>query len=144
MAIVATDNFARVVDEFPSIDTGFLLDTRHYIYSKHNTFDVAQYLNYLNILRPYVHSSNYTGMLELGFLPVVMPPSFFEDRLHKLVLPKLTEKGIPFYQRRPISFLGNSYTSDYPDIWVSKMDMAEILNQPPHTILTKTVLEGLL
>lgn len=119
------------------------LDKRNFIYARNHTFTKESYLGYLNQVKTLAMSAtsdDSTYMLRLGFIPLVMPPSFWGDRAHTMILPRLP-KSLPYYPRPAISFLNFRYHSDYPDIWVSKLDAAELCGCKPELVTVKGVLE---
>lgn len=137
MAFLVTSNFKTEIDEKPTFDSGFLLDERHLIYSKDNTLDIVQYLNYIDLVRGIAQRSKKEGLLTLGFLPLIMPPSFFKDKLHRMIIPKLK---IQYFPVKSQSFLGTNYAADFPDIWVSKLDAAKIVGKQPVAVTVRDVL----
>ncbi len=120
-----------------------VLDTRNFIYARNPTFTKESYLGYLNFVKSLAmtaasDANNY--MLRLGFIPLVMPPSFWGDRAHTMILPHIP-KSLPYYPRPATSFLNSRYHSDYPDIWVSKLDAAKLCGCKPELVTVKGVLE---
>ena len=81
-----------------------------------------------------------TYMLRLGFIPLIMAPSFWGDKAHTMILPHIP-KEFPYYPRPAVSFLNSRYRSDYPDIWVSKLDAAKLIGCKPELVTVKGVLE---
>lgn len=137
-----TDNFIRVLSETTPVPDLDILDSRHCIYARNCDYSLASYLGYLDISKKFAfragtRDSDY--MLNLGFIPLVMPPSFWGDRAHDMILPKV--QGIlPCYPRPAMSFLHPHYRADLWDFWVSKMDAAELCQCNPDQVTTKEVL----
>ena len=120
-----------------------VLDTRNFIYARQPTFTMEAYLGYLNFVKSLAMSAtsdNSNYMLRLGFVPLVMPPSFWGDRAHTMILPHIP-KSLPYYPRPATSFLNFRYHSDYPDIWVSKLDAAKLCGCKPELVTVKGVLK---
>lgn len=128
----------EVIQEEPTSTD--ILDTRNYIYVRNPTYTIESYLRYLNTVKPLAMMASFQDyMLQLGYIPIVMPPSFWGDRLHNMILPHLP-KELPRYPRPATSFLNFKYHSDFPDIWVSKLDAAEFLNCAPQNVRVREVL----
>jgi hypothetical protein len=136
-----TNNFKEALEV--STIKGSDFDARHFIFSINSTKDMAQYINYIEWCNKIASASKYAGLLEIGFIPLIMPPSFFGDMIHVEVLPKLEGK-LKYYPMKARSFLGNYYQSDYPDIWVHRFDAAKFVSKKPQHIRVKDLLEVLL
>lgn len=116
------------------------IDTRLYIASLENTKDIVEYLNYYKLLSTFSDrwvlsnssvNSRYITLLELGFVPLYIPPTFlFDKNIEFRWLLKIKELEIRFMQHKPIRFDGSYVDSDFEDIWVSKLDIARIMNVP--------------
>lgn len=144
-----THDFLNTIPEGVDLTPPPVLDTRHYVYVHNPEYTIEMYLNYLKFVYALYNKvqPSYKGtpqaavyMIQLGFLPVVFPPSFWEDRLHIKVVPKLRESGLPYYTRPASNVLNGNYTSSYPDIWVSKLDAAAFCHCKPE----ETSVEGVL
>lgn len=119
------------------------LDTRNFIYARNPTYTLESYLGYLNVIKSLAMdpvSQGHDYMLKLGFIPLIMPPSFWGDRVHTMILPHIP-KALPYYPRSAISFLNFRYHSDYPDIWVSKLDAAKLCECKPELVTVRGVLK---
>ena len=135
-----TQNFQSVIpNAVPTSEDHF--DMRNLIYSRGSTFTLDAYLNYLKISKEIAMDAapERSYMLWLGFIPLIMPPSFWGDKAHALIMPVLP-KTLHFYPWPASSFRGIRYTSDYPDIWVSKLDAAELCNCKPENVTVEGVL----
>lgn len=139
---IVTQDFQRILsDEVPLPQDK--LDMRNFIYARDATFTIKSYIGYLNTIKPIAMNSEVGDyMLRLGFIPLIMPPSFWEDKAHTMILPKLP-KSLPYHPRPAVSFLATnfSFRSDYPDIWVSKLDAAELCGCKPELVTVRGVLE---
>lgn len=137
-----TNDFQEVLpDKIPGDND--VLDTRNYLYARNPTYTLESYLGYLMSIKALAMSPPVKGvdyMLELGFIPLIMPPSFWGDRAHTMILPHIP-KSLPYFPRPAISFLNFRYHSDYPDIWVSKLDAAELCGCKPELVTVKEVLK---
>jgi hypothetical protein len=140
MSIIYTDNFKKIIEAEEVIWDKAALDVRHNMVSANCTVDLDAYLNYMERVKEFAIESKYSDLLSLGFLPLVMPPSFFGGYVHELVEPKLTIRA---YHHYAFSFRGNRYTSDYADIWVHKSDAAEIVDKPLHAITVRDVVRAI-
>jgi hypothetical protein len=140
MSLLVTNNFKEIIED--AVDfKGADFDVRHNMFSLNSSRDIIQYLNYLGMVKEIAATSKYAGILELGFMPLIMPPSFFGDALHRAILPNLK---IDYYTLRARSLAGNNYVSDFPDIWVHKLDAAKLVSKAPYAITVKDVLEVVL
>lgn len=124
-----------------------LLDDRHQIFSENNTCDMVEYLNYIDTIREIAQedttSGRYRYMLDLGFIPVSMPPVWLISLVYSKVRPVLDAKGIEYYQLPASSFSSGSYTASQPDIWVNKMSVYEMCNCKPESVTVRRLLEVL-
>jgi hypothetical protein len=135
-----TNNFKEILEVSDITDSDF--DLRHYMFSANSTKDIAQYINYVEYLKVFAMESKRTGLFELGFLPLIMPPSFLGDKIHREVLPKLQGR-LSYYPVPAMSLLNFYYHSDYPDIWIHRLDAAELVEKEPYQVRVKDVLEAL-
>ena len=140
-AIISMDFRSVLSDTVPSQHD--VLDTRNYIFARNPTYTKESYLGYLNIVKQMAMRPSYTEgayMLRLGFIPLIMAPSFWGDKAHTMILPHIP-KDLPYYPRPAVSFLNSRYRSDYPDIWVSKLDAAKLIGCKPELVTVKGVLD---
>lgn len=124
-----------------SVDGYF--DLRHKVYSTNNQNDIDEYLNYLQICKFLALSSTdirNNHLLQMGYMPVCMPPTFM-PWIPQFIVPKLE---IPYIERPAVSFNNFAYVGDFNDIWVHKMDCAEILHCKPTEATVKKLLEAIL
>lgn len=86
-------------------------------------------------------------MTACGFLPVGIEPLILCNRVNKeYIIPVLFEKGIEYFQLKPMSPVLSSYepTSAMAvshDIWINKLDAAKLVGKPPHNVTALDVLE---
>lgn len=122
-----------------------LFDDRHQLFSVDNSMDIKEYLNYLVTIKEIAQSNptagKYRYMLDLGFIPVSMPPVWLIDIVYNKVRPALESKNITFYQLPASSFINGAYTGGQPDIWVSKMEVCDICGCKPELVTAKRLLE---
>lgn len=149
---LVTHDFLTSLSKLPADfnpETDAVFERRHFIYVRDPEYTIEMYLNYLKFVYALYnqYQPHYKGtpqsavyMLQLGFLPVVYPPSFWEDKLHIMVIPKLRESGLPYYARQASAVLVSNYVSSYPDLWVSKLDAAEFCGCAPKDVTVKAVL----
>ena len=145
-----THDFLTALPGDFDLEADAVMDTRHYVYVHNPEYTIQMYLNYLKFVYALYNKSQptYKGppqpavyMLQLGYLPVVFPPSFWEDKLHVAVVPKLRESGLPYYARPASNVLNSNYSSAYPDLWVSKLDAAEFCHCRPEETTVEEVLK---
>lgn len=112
------------------------LDNRLFILSVNNTYDREEYLNYLNFIRTASNRSNisasvvnnFTTMLDLGYVPIWMPPTFFNEGPDK-VINALSSKGLTDYVReKPLRLTGTQVNSKPTDVWLSRLSVGKIFN----------------
>lgn len=114
-----------------------LLDMRHNMFTINNTGDKEMYFNYLRTINEIAQESRfgrYNCLLDLGYIPILMVPMFIGDRWDMQFIQALERNGIPYKKLPASSFSKDSYTADSPDIWVSKLDCADIVGKPAHLI----------
>lgn len=119
------------------------VDMRNLIYVRGATLTKEAYYGYTEYLKKMAMSSpfdNTTYMLRLGFIPLVMAPSFWGERAHEMILP-IIPKSLPYYPRPSVGFRNPYFRSDFPDIWVSKLDAAKLCGCRPEQVTVKGVLE---
>lgn len=86
-------------------------------------------------------------MTACGFLPIGVEPIVMCGHINKpLIVPILFERGIDYFQLKPMSPVLSSYepTSAMAvshDIWVNKLDAANLVGKPPHNVTALDVLE---
>ena len=81
-----------------------------------------------------------------GFIPVgIEPDCFSQTWTLPIIARRLQILGIPYYKYQPTSPIWRSYKSnnlfDVQDIWVSKMDVADLLHKKPYEICAREVAE---
>lgn len=153
--IVLAEN-CRKIDVVSSLDLKTMLgdkmkdgymDTRHDIFSINNTMDLQMYYNYLETIKELSQLSRfgkYKYLLDLGYLPILMTPVYMMDKWYEDVTEGLNSRNIPFKKLSASSLTKDMYTSDYPDVWVSKLDCVGLVSKPVTAIRSKDVLEAIL
>lgn len=121
-----------------------ILDSRHNVFSIGVEQGHDMYFNYLEILRECAHSSTcgrYFGILDIGFIPLFMPPSFMNyDYFANEITTALDTEGLKYYKLPASSFTKPQYTDDFPDIWVNKMDYADFIGKSAEHIRVEDIL----
>ena len=140
-------NFAEYQIKAKSPQYDVVYDDRHLLFSENNTFDIAQYLNYIDTIKEIAQKEPNTGkyryMLDLGFIPVSMPPIWLVDTIYPKVRMALEREGIEYFQLPASSFIQGTYTGGTPDIWVSKLSVNKMCNCKPELVTVRKVLEVL-
>lgn len=135
---VTVDDVQRII----SNTTGYY-DARSNILTTSVDFtNMEWYSNYLqaNSIFATQHPDAYaTYLLDLGYLPVVYLPSCLHEVLYQKMLRALSNSGIPFVQFKSSSFIQKYYNTTDMDAWVSKMDLAEILDMKPESIRSQDI-----
>ncbi|MDR1523270.1 MAG: hypothetical protein LBS29_04900 [Endomicrobium sp.] len=135
------DNFRVLLKDKKEVEYEY--DERHHIYSCNNDYSLQQYVNYLSVITTFVNVKEKNGYLDIGFLPVLILPSFFYHSnitWNQYILDNLP---LEKYNRPPISFNRREYTGDTPDTWIAKYDAAKYTNKAIHEVRVKHVLEKL-
>ena len=121
-----------------------VLDSRHNVFSIGVVQGHEMYFNYLEILRECAHESTcgrYFGILDIGFIPLFMPPSFMNyDMFASEITNVLDMEGLKYYKLPASSFSKPQYTDDYPDIWVNKMDYAKFVGKSAEQVRVEDIL----
>lgn len=113
----------------------FELDNRMHLVSFETTRTPKTYLNYFEFFsrisdressRPEIQG-RYMSMLDMGYIPIIAPPSFMSEEITSMFLPLLQRSGIDIREQRPMRIDGRGFDAKCNDIWGSRMDMAEFL-----------------
>lgn len=125
-------------------------DDRLGVFSINNTYTIDTYRRYISLLNALVSMGNNLPqrirvdgadyMLKMGFLPLVMAPYFWHDRAHAMILPHIP-KELPYYPRPAVTFTPRHNNWQYPDIWVSKLDVARLCGKRPELVRTEEALQ---
>lgn len=125
-----------------------LVDDRHDIFCTNIEVTVDSYLEYLKSVRIIEQESKVKGkyyyLLELGYMPVVMPPFYYKESMHEIIIPKLKENNIPMLTLPASSLTKPVYSNPTQDVWVSKMDVYQMLKCKPEEVTVKKLLEAIL
>jgi hypothetical protein len=135
--MIVNDNFIIHNDEnVPGEIAGFDYDTRHCVSCCNSTDDIKNYINYLKLTQYFAFTAKKKTLLYAGFIPAIFPPSFAGSAFHEKFEAKLMSlmSKVNCYRLPAVSFRENFYKSEYPDVWVSRMDLADILQKKPHEI----------
>ena len=104
------------------------------------------YFNYLEFMQT---ASNKNGqaqpkyLLDLGYVPVVYMPSCCEHLGAKL-MEVMDVRNIPYVKLSPTSFVLKKYKTMTIDAWVSKMDVAKLLDVNPEDVTSEMILRRLI
>jgi len=113
-----------------------LTDTRMNIVSIDNKLDAKEYINYFETMSVNVNyslpmqsylSGKFVALLDSGFVPYYMPPSFFPPEIRKFFIAAIVKSGVQFYEYAAMAPDGREIYTDARDIWVSKMEAADYL-----------------
>ena len=138
------------VSELSQLHEG-LLDDRHNIFSTNNVFSMETYYDYLHSIRiveqdnrDHMNTGKYRYLLDLGYMPVVMPAFYMGNQVHQIVIPALDAHDVPYLSLPASSLTKPSYSNPNSDIWVSKLDVYEMLNCKPEDVTVRRLLEAIL
>lgn len=119
---------------------GGYLDNRLNIVSFNNTMDAREYMNYFKMLADSANaklasadfmSGRFVALLDSGFIPYYMPPTFFHNELRDWFLAPLIKAGIQYEEHPVMNFDGQlvsvSNQVQFKDVWVSKLDACDFL-----------------
>ena len=123
-----------------------LLDSRNNIFTLNNTFDKVMYFNYLKTINELAQESRrgkYSCLLDLGYIPILMSPDFMKDSWEQQFTRALEAHKLPYKKLPASSFARDDYTSNFPDIWISKMDGAKLLNTEPSKIRSIDIINAI-
>ncbi len=115
---------------------------------------VEWYKNYLNLNRYLVNEGALDkpagyyknlaySMLQLGFVPVGFCPSFAPEMTIEITR-LLEQKQIKYVKTYATSFVQPFYRSSDRDVWISKMDGAEILGCAPENVTSVKLFERII
>lgn len=133
--VLITDNF-KLVDETEQRaleSLPFDWDKRLCVKCVNASLDYKFYGNYLKLVQFFSINKQRVPLLQAGFTPVIYPPSFVGNELYITLVNNL-RAVMPCYNQKPSSVRGNPYTSPYPDVWVSRLDAAEVLKISPEKV----------
>lgn len=114
----------------------FLYDKRLNVASFDNTLDLNQYLNYyLWVVRTIqasteefhtVSINRVFGLLDAGFVPFYMPPTFIDSKvMYDVFLNHAKKTGFRYHEETQYNFDGKNLETGRTDIWISKMDICD-------------------
>jgi len=119
---------------------GGALDNRMNIVSFNNTMDAREYIQYFKMISDSANvklatvefmTGRFVALLDSGFVPYYMPPTFFHDELRDFFMMPLLETGIQFEEHPVMNFEGQlvsvSNQVQFKDIWVSKLDACDMM-----------------
>ena len=75
-----------------------------------------------------------TYLLDLGYIPIVFLPACLTQAMYAKMVNVLTRIELPFVQFKTRSFNIKYFESDTFDAWVSKLDVAKLLNMNPENV----------
>lgn len=117
------------VDDLNVANSFVSIDKRNNIKSSGTYYTTLDfYINYLTSLQSLQSSWESTGYFDLGMVPLAMGPSPVHNILRSFMIDFCVNKGLKYYEMRPISLLHGGYppsTMDR-DIWVFRRDIAEL------------------
>lgn len=99
------------------------LDMRTMMVARNPTEDFVMMRNYMQVIQSKFNSYKRYCMIDIGFLPVVMCPTFCDTRLYATVIAALEQHEIPYYFKFPIYFEQALNNTASMDVWVSRLDL---------------------
>ena len=106
------------------------------------------YFNYMSFTQSFLNSSTasdrFKGLLRAGFIPLIMEP-YPLAKCYTNNIEVLDEKQIPYYIVKPVQVLNVNYSlpDEVFDVFVSRIDLAEILHKQPAEITVPMAWEAL-
>ena len=119
-------------------DMPYEIDTRLFMATTKTVKDIAVYSNYIRLLVANINSQccyagargSFVAYLTAGYIPIWMPPTFMKaDQYKDVVIQKLKEKNIRYRQEMPLRLNGSRVNSQLSDVWMSRIDIANILGK---------------
>lgn len=135
----------RIIKEETKNESGELKEPREYqidrrlsLASYNNTNDIVAYFNYYAYIIQVLVNESYEyhetsvgrimGLLDAGFVPVFMPPTFFDRKdIEDAIASKLTESGYTLYYEQQSTIKGRLLHNGQRDIWISRMEACDKL-----------------
>lgn len=125
-----------VSGEDEPVDRDYKIDNRIRMASYKTTMDIVTYFNYYQSVLDILISESYNysatsvgrlmGLLDGGFVPIYMPPSFFDnDEFEKIFISKLEERGLTVYMESQYDIYGKSLHNGKRDVWASRMEICD-------------------
>ena len=103
-----------------------IYDTRTGFYVNRLKVNLGTYINYLELVWARKHYWVDLCFLDLGFIPLVMGPTFMQTSLIEIIPQKLARYGVTLAYFEARSFLKVEYSSAIDDIWISRDDAEKI------------------
>jgi hypothetical protein len=146
-----TDNFNRILDEFKKPlkmdSTGVnklkshakKLDKRLNVIALAPTMDATCMFNYMSLVSARAEelfqdnnmNHSMTELLDTGFMPLVMLPSFMSMDIVQPLVNIAEDRGLRIYRRRAKRLESGHNIEPGEDIWVSKLDVYKLFNIHP-------------
>lgn len=113
-----------------------MVDDRMYIYSIGNTMDTEEYCNYYETFITKANKEvsvasakgKFVTNLDLGYIPVYIPPTFFPLEATEEFIERLEEKKIAYKRMYPLRIRGDRAGSELTDVWCTRKEIARVLN----------------
>lgn len=145
-----TENCVRVIrdgtfdnrfgKEILEMEGDLKLDQRMNIVSRGNSMDAREYFNYFNLIAESINqklvtvdfmSGKFVALLDSGFVPFYIPPTFYHDKLRPFFENAIRTSGVQFIEFNAMDFDGRYVSiageNQQKDIWVSKPEAAKLL-----------------
>lgn len=119
-------------------DSSVIYDARTNMLSYNTDLsNMMWYQNYLkanSIFAQHNPDAYMTYLLDLGYIPIVFLPACLTQAMYAKMVNVLTRIELPFVQFKTRSFNIKYFESDTFDAWVSKLDVAKLLNMNPENV----------
>lgn len=122
-------------DRLLEMEEEYLVDTRLRLVSFDTKKNLDTYFKYYSLFsrlsdiessRP-ENIGRYVAYLDMGYVPVIAPPSFMSEEVVSLLKPLLERSGVELKEFKAMRLSGTEYPTTKPDIWASRMSIAEYL-----------------
>lgn len=113
------------------------VDLRMSLISYNSTKDLVEYFRYFNVVSMSAArklaseefmKGNFVAMLDNGYVPFYMPPSYMPRHLGDEFKELIGGTGIRYFEEKAMRFDGLKVDSLANDIWISRMDAAEYMH----------------
>lgn len=144
--MVNTYNFR--VDEYlsasdPRVTVGTYKDNRNGIVCVNPTLDIEMYINYLRYLNSNIDKWKTFKYIDMGMMPLVMGPSFYQDILCRAVLQCMNNIPVEVYQMPAISQFYYKCPIKGIDLWAFREDIARVMNVSADTLRSEDFIRWL-
>lgn len=139
-------------DVTKEIGTAFELDKRFNLISVDSTGDLDEYIRYYCFFLQQVEallsmespSGNFVNQLDLGFVPVFVPPTYLYSTLSQPFREAIEQTKIKIYEKPSMRLDGSGINSESRDIWCSRLELAKLFGKHPCSFKMGDYLEMIL